>query len=255
MSGGGYTQVSKSINADLYPDLAAAGGLGNALNTALHAIGSSLRTQEDGHLQPIVYARVDDGERSCQVMVASSQRAFSVDFWSQGVQYAHGWNPNLKDVASAIALFVTRRSDMNGLMAAFPSLTPKAGYIHERGAAAYVDNAWSKLLGWLTNEQSGSSMRRLLPVAIEASRNHQLRGLLPYTSLGRLCFSRTTGYPFDSVSHVIVPVYETEGSYAVTDESSGPIATGLTARQAVDMTAKHVGDSPARHGTAEKPKP
>jgi hypothetical protein len=82
-----FTQVSKTLNFDLYPDLQESGGLASALQRVLQELGTELIAKDLEEPKFIVYALVENGVRSSQVMVASHERAFHVDFWNQGVHY------------------------------------------------------------------------------------------------------------------------------------------------------------------------
>jgi hypothetical protein len=85
-----FTQVSKTLSFDLYPDLQKSGGLASALQRVLQELGTELIAKDLEEPRFIVYASVKSGVRLSQVMVASHERAFHVDFWNQGVHYGSG---------------------------------------------------------------------------------------------------------------------------------------------------------------------
>jgi hypothetical protein len=188
-------ELSKTVDATLYPEIARAGGLVPALAGALRAIDRDLLVE--GLDVPPVYARVTLGERISQVMLAAHAHAFSVDFWQQGVQYGHGWTGTLEDVARAVGLFAADGASTDRMEAEVSWFVQRSGHDHEQGAAHMVDQAWR----WLAERSSdgeppGSRMRGLQPLVLEAARRPALRQLFPFTSMDNLCFSRTTGYPY-----------------------------------------------------------
>src|SRR5262245_51484916 len=144
-----YTEVGKSLDPALYPDIVRAGGLGPALQAALDARGRGL-TVEGLAIPFLVYARVSRGDRHCQIMTAAHERAFSVDFWNQGVQYGSGWTSDLDEVERAVATFLDGVSSIEALRAQLAWFTPTdSGRWHERGAAEMVHQAWETLEQWL----------------------------------------------------------------------------------------------------------
>ena len=245
------TEVSKTIDPERYPDLLNAGGLAPALQKVLDELDAGLRVVELDEPRFIVYANVRTGSRSSQVMVAAQERAFSVDFWNQGVQYGHGWNGELQEVARAIVAFQVRLLTIEALVTDFPWVKPTANAeAHEQGAEAFVAEAWQGLLRWLgTSEPVGSPMRRLLPLVIEAEHRAELRKLLPFTSMDHLCFSRTTGYPYTQDCPVAYPVGDNRFRVM---RREGPLGEGDAAR-AADLLVANLpeGCGAARQGTAE----
>ncbi len=222
-------------NAQLHPDIVQAGGLASALQNVLDQLGASLRVGELGEPRFIAYANVRSGQRSSQVMLAAEERAFSVDFWNQGVVYGHGGVGDLRQAALAIVRFQEGLASVEMMAAEFPWFErSRSVEIHERGPEPFVTDAWQGLVEWLgTSEPVGSPMRRLLPLFIEAARRPDLRQLLPFTSMDTLCFSRTTGYPYTADCPTAQPV--AEDRFRVLG-CGGTLAEGC---------------GPARHGTAE----
>ena len=188
-------EVAKQWDADLYPELETAGGLAHALTRVLP--GQLVPT---GHGPPLVYARVAHGSRSSQVMVGAKTRAFSVDFWNQGVQYAHGFAATLEDVGRAFVAFQLERISTDAMALVFPWFgANKQAAVHESGPSAFVEYAWERTHRWLSQtEPEESVMRQLFPLVEAAMAVPALRSLFPFTSLNNLCFSRTTGYPYTS---------------------------------------------------------
>src|SRR4026209_2520813 len=105
-------ELAKGINVDLYPDVATAGDLPNALNNALAELSSPLRAQAAGIINFIPYARTEGGSRSCQLYIASHERLFIFDFWTKGVMYGKGASRSLNDVAQAMHFWIVEEPDI-----------------------------------------------------------------------------------------------------------------------------------------------
>ena len=58
-------ELAKGINVDLYPDVAAAGSLSDALGKALAELGSPLHATAQINFIP--FARAEGGSRFCQM--------------------------------------------------------------------------------------------------------------------------------------------------------------------------------------------
>jgi len=175
----------------LYPDLAAASGLGAALQAELQAIGSGPRVSElDKAVNLVVNARVESGSRFSQVYIAAKERLFLFDCWSRGVSLAHGATPSLTYLARVINRWVGSRCTPADLAAEFGFVTPepRAG-VYERGEE--VEDRWQGYLSGI-----GERFRELTEIVQAAAKRPELRQLFPYTSLNMFCFSRCTGYPF-----------------------------------------------------------
>jgi hypothetical protein len=248
-----WTEVSKALDERLYPDVARAGGLPQALQQALEARGSALKVT--GVEPPfLVYAQVSCDDRSSQVMAAATERAFSVDFWNQGVQYGSGWTTSLEEAGRAIALFVGGETAIERLQAEITWFTPTAsGRDHELGPAQMVTRAWDGLHGWLSKgEPADSPMRRLLPLIVEAMKRPELRQLFPFTSMDYFCVSRTTGYPYTNDCATAHPI---DGGRFEVLAGSRRLGEG-DAEVAADLMVSTLppGCGPASHGTsADRP--
>ncbi len=238
---------------DLYPDLRRAGGLIPALQEVLRRMGSKLTTEQHSLPLPVSYARAGSGNRHSQVMIAAEERAFHVDFWCEGVEYGGGWAKSLEDAAAAIIDFSEGLATAEAMAAKYAWYEDVNGRQHERGAAAYVERAWENLLAQFSAYPEGAMMSIVFPLIEEASRRKRLRQLLPYTSLSRLCFSRTTGYPFTNDCPLAYPV---EGNlFRVLVRAGGERASAedVDVSTAVDLLEAHLPDGcgPAVHGTAD----
>src|SRR5579859_7529975 len=93
--------------AHLYPDLVSAGGLGSALQAALHTLGSRLTvTGLDPDVKFVVYARVESGHRFSQIYIGAEERLFMFDLWNRGVMLADAATPDLVEAVRAIDRWV-----------------------------------------------------------------------------------------------------------------------------------------------------
>jgi hypothetical protein len=244
-------EVSKVIDAHLYPELIQTGGLARALKSILDEISAGLDVRGLDEPQLLAYAKVRSGQRFSQVMLANKEHAFSVDFWNQGVLYGHGWTRTLREAALAIECFQARHTNVEMLSVQYPWFVPsyEAG-VHQNGPEAFIADAWECLFRWLsTSEPVDSPIRRLLPLVMEARGRSALRQLLPFTSMDRLCFSRTTGYPYTADCPIARPIGENR--FQVLAHS---VALGEgDAVKASDLLIANLPDGcgPAQHGTAE----
>lgn len=238
------------MSRKLYPDLEKAGGLPQVLQPILERLGGGLLVSELE--EPfVVYASVTRADRHSQVMIAAEHRAFSVDFWCHGVQYGHGWAGSPEDVAIAIHAFQVDRLNATTLESRFGWVRVyELAFVHESGPAAFVEDAWRKYVESLGKEHPGSSCASLLPLIRACMERPRLYRLLPFTSMNRLCFSRTTGYPYTSECPPAVPVrdgwfaFQQGGTGARTEGDASSIALALEAALAPDCPA-------AVHGTAK----
>ncbi|HZS09533.1 MAG TPA: DUF6193 family natural product biosynthesis protein [Blastocatellia bacterium] len=187
-----YREVSKRMDKDLYPDLAEAGGLHLALEQELRKQKSQLAVDTVEHFIP--YAHVRQDARSSQVFIIAYERLFLFYFWNQGVSYGSGTCTLLWQVAQAIRYWIEEKPTIAGMAERYDWFQPnEQAKAHEAGEL--VDLQWRRLLDSWKNDkwELAASVAELIEVA---SHHPELRQLYPFTSLTRVCFSRTTGYPF-----------------------------------------------------------
>ena len=242
-----YVKLSNAagIGGDLYPDVAAAGGLPPAVSNAFVANGSPLAAEGlDWTGGSPAYARVNAGDRFSQFYVASLERLFIVDFWSAGVWMAQGADANLGLVARAVDVWLRQRPLVRSFVEqyAFIGMRPGAEAF-EDGTA--VDARWKSFL----EEPARHHLELAAPVAA-AALEPRLRQLFPYTSMLTLCFSRCTGYPYTRDCPSITP--RGEGLFVVC-APDGTISQPVAAHVAVRLAAQQLPHDcgPARSGTAE----
>lgn len=248
-----YQELAKQVNGTLYPDVAAAGTLSNALDRALADLGSELRVA--GELPFLVYARVARGSRQCQMYIAAHERLFIFDFWTKGVTYGEGSCGSLEDAAHAIHYWIVDEPNIADMQRRFGFFVPaEEGMAHEAGRA--VDYQWEKLThSWSSTEEKTSDAMSPLPLIRAASRHRELRQLFPFTSLYSLRFSRTTGWPFTNDCPFAIPIGDGRfRAYVATDreEASNVLGEGDADEVAAILVANLPPNcGPAVDGTAD----
>jgi hypothetical protein len=246
-----YNEVAQTIDPDLYPDLEQRGGLAPALQRVLEELGTDLIVRQIDELRMFVYAYVERGERHSQVKIAAHARKFHVDFWNQGVQYHSAGLTDLAEVGRAIAVFQLEKVSIKGMAARFSWFKlNKSALNHERGADYFVAEKWRSLLAW-EPEPRERIFRKLLPLIHEAATRPALRQLLPFTSLHRLCFSRTTGFPYSYDCPLAQPIES--GRFRVMTADEKMVLGEGDVVQAADIIVANLPQDcgPAIHGTAE----
>jgi len=242
---------SKVLDPSLYPDLVQMGGLSPALQRVLGELSVDLNLRKvDGVVSP-GWAFIREGSRHSQVVIALNERNFHVDFWYQGVQYGSGGTSDLTEIAQAAVAFHLEKAAISELAARFAWLTPgRKVASHERGAEFFVAECWQDLERWLLLDKP-PHIEGLLPLVLEAARRPELRRLLPFTSMNRLCFSRTTGYPYSYDCPLAWPVEAGVFRVAAADEQT-VLGEGDAVRAADLLTANLPQNcGPAIHGTLE----
>ena len=172
------------------------GGLSSALQRVFDELSADLSLKKvEGVVSP-GWAFIGEGSRHSQVVTSLNERNFHIDFWCQGVLYGSGVASDLREVARAAVAFHLEKASISEIAARFVWLKPGQQVAsHERGAEFFVTQSWQDLGRWLVLDKP-SHLDGLLPLVLEAAKRPELRRLLPFTSMNRLCFSRTTGYPY-----------------------------------------------------------
>ena len=242
-------ELSKTLNSRLYPDIAEMGGLVSALKRVFDEMGANLVATDPKFL---VSACVCTGDRSSNVMTAECERAFCAAFWHQGVQYGRGSVDDLSEVGRAIFSFHHDFPSIQEMGTRFSWFgTDWRALAHEKGPSFFVDDAWRCLENRISGGDAGSSEWRVLALVREAKRRPELRQLFPFRSLYRLCFSRTTGYPYTNDCPLIHSIGGEQFRVVSADKSrilgEGPLVL------AVDVAVANLPPNcgPAVHGTAE----
>lgn len=176
----------------MYPELENAGGLSNAINLELTKINSFLRvTIEEKHIKiPVIYARVENGKKFSQICIASEETLYLSDFWRDGVCLAHASTNSISELVKAVDYWLTQNVSTYELAKQFNFVKPgdKAEIFD---ANKEVEFTWN----FLVAEDDSLGLKEFVKLA---SNNEILNKLFPFTSLYTLCFSRCTGFPFDT---------------------------------------------------------
>lgn len=235
-------------NFDLYPEVAAAGSLSNALDQALSKIGSSLHATADVNF--ISFARTAAGSRFCQMYIAAHEHLFLFDFSAEGVTYGKGSSSSLNDAAQAIHFWIVEQPNIAQMQGRFSFFVPdEQGIAHEAGRA--VEFKWSTLLKtWAVRADANPEAISPLPLIEAAMKQPELAQLFPFTSLYTLHFSRTTGYPFTNDCPFAVPIGN--GRFRAVEHTGEVIGEG-NAAEVIAMLVTHLPPNcgPAINGTAD----
>lgn len=203
----------------LYPDIAAAGSLHHALQTAFDQAGHRLTALPE---RPpgwrYVGARVEDVQRTSSVIMGIQKRVFIAEFWSTRVCMARGSTDDLVAIAGALHLWHSgvRVRELN---TAWPFVHfDGLAEAHERGEAA--EYTWQE---YHDNPRDAAHLARLHAFIALAIQEPRLRALLPFTSMGTLGFAQTPTGPNRETYPRVTPA--DENSYQVTGASGRDLGT------------------------------
>jgi hypothetical protein len=183
---------SKTTSQLMYPELEKIGGLQNAINNELERLNSILRVSTDPHLEkiPLTYARIENEQKFSQVYINSEEKQYLLDFWKEGVCLAKGQTKNIEELGLALNFWLCKDVTTAELAENFNFVIPNAK------AVAFdqnkeVEYTWNYIL----QDESREELHDFIKLAIK---DNVLNKLFPFTSLYTLCFSRCTGYPYDT---------------------------------------------------------
>ncbi|MER0241138.1 DUF6193 family natural product biosynthesis protein [Streptomyces sp. HSW2009] len=185
---------------DLYPDLAAAGSLAEALESAAAEQGLDLGAIQRNDSEPLRSAGIissDAGRAPCWVFVGVKSRWFSINGWSQGIELLTGTTSELAEVARAAAGWRSG-AGLGEIQRVAPFIkVSELVAAHEVGPAEAVSVQWGLLCDDL-RRQAGrlEPARQTLALAEVAAEEPKLRQLYPFTSHWSLHFSTCTGFPY-----------------------------------------------------------
>jgi hypothetical protein len=173
------------LDPGLYPDIAEAGSLRDALRAELDRAGQHLSVQpERAPGWRYVGARVEDAGRITTVVLGIRERVFTMEFWSAGVCMARGNTEDLGAVAGAMQLWQSG-ARVRELSTACPFVRfDGLGEAYERSEAA--EYTWRR---YHENPRHAPHLARLHAFIAEAIREPRLTALLPFTSIGTLGFA------------------------------------------------------------------
>ena len=176
----------------MYPELENVGGLQNAIDIEFKKLNSILRVKIDNELDqiPLSYARIENDEKFSQVYIGANEKLYLPDFWKEGVCLAHGQTKNITDLGQVINFWLCNEITIRELANKFKFVIPndKAFAFEENKEIEYT---WNSILQNETKEE----IHDFIKIAIN---DNVLNKLFPFTSLYTLCFSRCTGYPYDT---------------------------------------------------------
>lgn len=241
------------VDPDLYPDLAAAGGLAAALEQAAADRGADLVTERDAR-DAVVQARIATtvpDRKPLSVWIYAKERGFGFSGWSRGVELIAGYTEHLEDVVR-VGVAWGEGMGLRELHERFPFLHhSERAEAHERGPAAEVELQWRLLHEQAAEAPDFPGFRLLVQAAHAAPR---LRQLYPFSSHWVLGFTGRTGQP-SKVEVVIAPAYDGR-PYRVRDHlhaGDGVIGEASTAEEAVALAIAHLPADlgPAIAGTSD----
>ena len=183
---------SKTPIQKMYPELEEVGGLQNAIDIEFKKFNSNLRVTKDSELEktPLTFALIKNGEKFSQVYIGAEEKLYLPDFWKEGVCLANGWTKNISDLVQVLDFWLCNDVTTS-------QLVDKFSFVKQNdNAFAFDDNkeveyTWNSIL----QNQSDTELKEFVKLAIK---DDVLSKLFPFTSLYTLCFSRCTGYPYDT---------------------------------------------------------
>lgn len=183
---------SKAPIQTMYPELDKVGGLQNAIDIGFETLNSTLRVTQDSELDkiPLTYARIENGQKFSQVYIGAEEKIYLPDFWKEGVCLAHGQTTSISDLAEVLDFWLCNDISTKQLADkfSFVSLNDKAFAFDNNNEVEYT---WNLIL----QDQNRQEINDFVKLAIK---DNVLNKLFPFTSLYTLCFSRCTGYPYDT---------------------------------------------------------
>lgn len=176
----------------MYPELEKVGGLANAINLEFEKLKSTLKVAVDENYGkiPVTYARVEEGNKFSQIYIAAEEKLYLPDFWREGACLAHGSIDSISDLAQAVHYWLTQNVSTQELSKQFNFVQPncKAEAFDKNKEVEYT---WKRLV----SEDDSLELKEFIDLA---SKDEVLNKLFPFTSLYTLCFSKCTGFPFDT---------------------------------------------------------
>ena len=183
---------SKTPNQAMYPELEKVGGLQNAIDIEFEKLNSELRVTRDSDLDniPLTFALIKSGQKFSQICIGAEEKLYLADFWKEGVCLAHGVTKNISDLAEVIGFWHCNNITTRELADNFSFVVPndKAFAFDENNEVEYT---WNLIL----KDKYSAELNDFVKLAIK---DEVLNKLFPFTSLYTLCFSKCTGYPYDT---------------------------------------------------------
>lgn len=105
-----------------------------------------------------------------------------------------------------------------------------------------LEERWASLIDSVERE-SATFAESLRPIVAAAAANSELRALFPFTSVGRLCFSRCSEYPYTvdcpCIAHRRGRCW-VQATWAVTDEDTPVIAETTDVDEAIRVVVANL---------------
>lgn len=258
---------SKTPIQTMYPELEKVGGLHNAIDIEFEKLNSTLRVSQDSEFSkmPLTYARIENGQKFSQIYIGAEEKIYLPDFWKEGVCLAHGQAKNISDLAQSLDFWLCNDITTK-------QLADKFSFVSQSDKAFAFDNnneveyTWNSIL----QDQNRAEINDFVKLAIK---DNVLNKLFPFTSLYTLCFSRCTGYPYDTdnlpnvtpklfenfapiqgnKSSKVQDINKLETQFVVTKNKSEYLGEGNT-EEALKIVKANLPDNvqPARKGTADE---
>jgi hypothetical protein len=258
---------SKTPIQTMYPELDKVGGLQNAINIEFEKLNSTLRVSQDNELSkiPLTYARIENGQKFSQVYIGAEEKIYLPDFWKEGVCLAHGQAKNISALAQVLDFWLCNDVTTK-------QLADKFSFVSQSDKAFAFDNKNEVEYSWnlILQDQDKAEISDFVKLAIK---DNVLNKLFPFTSLYTLCFSRCTGYPYDTdnlpnvtpkqfenfapiqgkKSFSVQDINKLETQFVVTKNKSEYLGEG-NAEEALKIVKANLPDNlqPARKGTADE---
>ncbi|MGW0552413.1 DUF6193 family natural product biosynthesis protein [Streptomyces altiplanensis] len=239
------------MDSNLYPDLAAAGSLGAALEQVAADLGVDLVIMPGdwGSSSSAGIASSVPQRRPLSVHIGAERRWFGFSGWSQGVELITGGAEDLGAVVRAGAAWGAGRT-LRELKEELPFVCfSELAEAHERGPAAAVEVQWR-----LIQEQADSAPHfPEFGQLVEAAHGEPLlRQLFPASSHWTLCFNTSTGSP-SRPEVAIAPSYGGSPYRVQRFPHGGVLGEAATANDAVALAVTHLRHDvgPAVAGTVD----
>ncbi len=182
----------KTKGKEMYPEITNAGGLSNAINIAFSEIQSKLKVLIDENTSkiPLTYSVIQRDNKYSQIYIAAKEKLYLPDFWKDGVCLANGKTGNIIELVRAIDFWINNDITSKDLSKKFDFVETN-NKAHAFDSGNETEYTWNQLL----NNESKPELGEFIKIAIQ---DDILGKLFPFTSLYTLCFSRCTGYPYDT---------------------------------------------------------
>ncbi|GLP66120.1 hypothetical protein TUSST3_27400 [Streptomyces sp. TUS-ST3] len=226
------------MDVDLYPDLAAAGGLAAALKQVAADLSMDVRVVPGdwGTSVSVVSPPPVPFRRPLSVQQAVDTRLFVMRGTSRGVQLVRGATSELREVVLAAAAWGegTSLSELHDL---FPFLSSdEVAMAHETGPAAVVDLQWRRLREQAAGEPGFPGFGLLVEAAHAEPALRQLSAFASHWTLG---FSTSTSRA-SGVEVAVAPAYDGRPYQVRRFLHEGLIGETATAEQAVALAVAHL---------------